>query len=126
MKNVALTHSELQKVPRCDGPTSRSLLICVISAQSVFSVFRPFRPCRFTTGGVSGRIANSQSTDKQPHYPVTGTNPTGCRCATPSSLSSNVGASSLYSTGVTNRAISVLDTKPPMITHASGEYSPDP
>ena len=29
----------------------------------------------------------------------------------------------MYNTGVTNRAIRVLDTSPPMITHASGEYS---
>jgi hypothetical protein len=31
------------------------------------------------------------------------------------------GTSIRYSTGVTNRAMSVLDTNPPMITHASGE-----
>jgi len=31
------------------------------------------------------------------------------------------GASSLYMTGVTRRAMSVLLTNPPMMTHASGE-----
>src|SRR2546428_13979480 len=36
------------------------------------------------------------------------------------------GASSWYITGVTIRASSVLDTRPPMITQASGEYSPLP
>ena len=34
---------------------------------------------------------------------------------------STSGASSRYSTGVTTRASSVDDTRPPMITHASGE-----
>ena len=53
-------------------------------------------------------------------YTVADTNPTGCG-GTGSSRSSSAGASNLYSTGVTNRAISVLDTSPPMITHASGE-----
>jgi hypothetical protein len=69
--------------------------------------------------------SHGNNTDKQQHHVVAGTNPTG-RGATGSSLSSSAGASSLYNTGVTNRAISVLDTSPPMITHASGEYSPDP
>jgi hypothetical protein len=31
----------------------------------------------------------------------------------------------LFNTGVTNRAMNVLETNPPMITHASGEYSTD-
>jgi hypothetical protein len=69
--------------------------------------------------------SHGNNTDKQQHHAEAGTNPTG-RGATGSSLSSSAGASNLYSTGVTNRAISVLDTSPPMITHASGEYSPDP
>jgi hypothetical protein len=34
---------------------------------------------------------------------------------------SSGGASSLYMTGVTRRAMSVLLTNPPMMTHASGE-----
>ena len=34
---------------------------------------------------------------------------------------SSAGASSLYITGVTKRAIIVLEINPPMITHASGE-----
>jgi hypothetical protein len=42
------------------------------------------------------------------------------------STTSSIGpASSLYNTGVTNRAMNVLDTSPPTITHASGEYSTD-
>ena len=34
---------------------------------------------------------------------------------------SSDGASSVYITGVTNLASNVLDTNPPMITHANGE-----
>ena len=32
--------------------SSRCLLICAVSVQSVFSVFRPLRSCRFASGGV--------------------------------------------------------------------------
>ena len=36
------------------------------------------------------------------------------------------GGSSLYITGVTKRASSVEEMRPPMMTMASGEYSPEP
>lgn len=65
-----------------------------------------------------------RSADPSAHvsaHPIAGTTPVPGTTA-----ASSIGpASSLYSTGVTNRAMNVLDTSPPMITHARGEYSAD-
>src|SRR5881296_375293 len=78
-----------------------------------------------------GRLPTSLA--PKPPRPRRSPSPGSARAGAPSepvevghARASTVGASSLYITGVTIRASSVLDTRPPMITQASGEYSPLP
>src|SRR5437870_13296363 len=92
--------------PRSSGPGSRP------SAHrgrlSTSLVLKPPRPGRSPSPGLARAGAPSEPVE------------VGHAAA------STRGASSLYITGVTMRASSVLETRPPMITHASGEYSPLP